>query len=241
MIEPLAARLASLPGVVAVTLGGSRAQGTHRPDSDWDLGLYYRGGFDANALRALGYEGQVAEPGEWAPFVYGGAWLRVDGKPVDVLYRNLDFVDGCIEASEDGRFDLARCPGYVAGMPSYVLVGELSLGRVLHGELPRPPFPEALRSRGPVRWRSEARFALLYADAHEPRGDTPATAAALGQAVLFEAHARMCERGEWALNEKGLAPRAGLDDLDLSSVDAVRSALGMERGADEVSRARSER
>ena len=30
-------RLAALPGVEAVTLGGSRAQGTARPDSDWDL------------------------------------------------------------------------------------------------------------------------------------------------------------------------------------------------------------
>lgn len=36
-------RLGALPGIRAVVLGGSRARGTHRPDSDWDLGLYYRG------------------------------------------------------------------------------------------------------------------------------------------------------------------------------------------------------
>jgi predicted nucleotidyltransferase len=40
-VAELAADLAGLPGVVAVVLGGSRAAGTHRPDSDWDLGLYY--------------------------------------------------------------------------------------------------------------------------------------------------------------------------------------------------------
>lgn len=38
--------LAALPGVLAVTLGGSRSQGTHRPDSDWDYAVYYRGVFD---------------------------------------------------------------------------------------------------------------------------------------------------------------------------------------------------
>ena len=32
----VADRLAELPAVRAVTLGGSRAEGTHRPDSDWD-------------------------------------------------------------------------------------------------------------------------------------------------------------------------------------------------------------
>jgi predicted nucleotidyltransferase len=41
-MEWLAARLAEVPGVVAVTLGGSRASGRHRPESDWDFGLYYR-------------------------------------------------------------------------------------------------------------------------------------------------------------------------------------------------------
>ncbi|MBO7941256.1 nucleotidyltransferase domain-containing protein, partial [Streptomyces sp. S9] len=35
--------LAALPTVRAVALGGSRAQGTHRADSDRDLAVYYRG------------------------------------------------------------------------------------------------------------------------------------------------------------------------------------------------------
>lgn len=42
--------------MLAVTLGGSRAAGTARPDSDWDFAVYYRGtGFDPGSLRALGY------------------------------------------------------------------------------------------------------------------------------------------------------------------------------------------
>jgi predicted nucleotidyltransferase len=40
----VAERLGELPGVMAVALGGSRAAGTQRPDSDWDFSLYYRDG-----------------------------------------------------------------------------------------------------------------------------------------------------------------------------------------------------
>ena len=57
-------RLAGLPQVLAVTLGGSRAQGTHRPDSDWDFAIYYRNAFDPQDLRDIGNyapRGQVTE------------------------------------------------------------------------------------------------------------------------------------------------------------------------------------
>jgi predicted nucleotidyltransferase len=35
IIEDMAGRLAGVPGVVGVLLGGSRARGEHRPESDW--------------------------------------------------------------------------------------------------------------------------------------------------------------------------------------------------------------
>jgi predicted nucleotidyltransferase len=54
-MEHLAGRLAAIPGVVAVTLGGSRARGTARADSDWDFGLYYRGSIDPADVRSLGW------------------------------------------------------------------------------------------------------------------------------------------------------------------------------------------
>jgi len=71
-IDHVAAQLAALPGVEAVSLGGSRAQDTHRPDSDWDLAIYYRGEFDPQALRDVGWPGEVSQIGGWGGGIFNG-------------------------------------------------------------------------------------------------------------------------------------------------------------------------
>src|SRR5438876_4145711 len=73
-LQHLVERLACIPGVVAVSLGGSRARGEARPDSDWDFGLYYRGRINADDIRSLGFPGHVVEPGAWGRLVNGGGW-----------------------------------------------------------------------------------------------------------------------------------------------------------------------
>jgi Nucleotidyltransferase domain len=96
-VRELAERLIEIPGVVAVTLGGSRAGGVIHPDSDWDFGLYYRDAIRADDVRALGFEGTVVEPGAWGRLVNGGAWLTVEDQRVDLLYRDLDVVQHWLE------------------------------------------------------------------------------------------------------------------------------------------------
>jgi predicted nucleotidyltransferase len=220
-VQGLADALGRLDGVVAVSLGGSRAQGTHHEGSDWDLGLYSRGTIDAHAVRALGHDGYVSEPGEWAPFMYGGAWLRVDGLKVDILYRNLETVERYTAMAADGSFEIARTPGYLVGMASYVLAGEVATGVVLHGSLDRPAFPERLRERAPQRWRWEAEFALLHAQMAADRGDEAVCAGSLAQALVAEAYGRLCARAEWALNDKGVVSRAGLGSTAAEAMEAV--------------------
>ena len=129
-VEYLAERLAAVPGVVAVTLGGSRAVGAAVEGSDWDFGLYYRGGLDPADISALGWPGWVFAPGEWGSIVNGGAWLTVDGAKVDLIYRDLDEVLRWTAAAADGRFEIRREVGYVAGIATYILAGELALESV---------------------------------------------------------------------------------------------------------------
>lgn len=66
--------LAGLPGVRAVTLGGSRAAGKHGPDSDWDFAVYYRGAFSPGDLRAVGWRDAQATLG------YGRAAYAARGR-----------------------------------------------------------------------------------------------------------------------------------------------------------------
>ncbi|CAM5336468.1 hypothetical protein SCANM63S_04133 [Streptomyces canarius] len=132
-------RLAALPTVRAVALGGSRAEGTHRPDSDWDLAVYYRGPFDPGDLRALGWPGKVSDIGGWGGGVFnGGAWLTIDGRRVDVHYRDLDVVAHELAEAEEGRFRVEPLLFHLAGIPTYLVVAELALNQVLRGDLPRP-------------------------------------------------------------------------------------------------------
>ncbi|MFJ8712793.1 nucleotidyltransferase domain-containing protein [Streptomyces violaceus] len=216
-LDTTADRLAALPAVEAVTLGGSRAQGTERPDSDWDLAVYYRGGFDPADLRAAGWEGEVSAIGAWGGGVFnGGAWLTIDGRRVDVHYRDLDVVEHERTEAEEGRFRVEPLMFHLAGIPTYLLVAELAINKVLRGTLPRPgTYPPALRETAPAHWYGMATATLAYARAgHAPKAATTQVAGAIALAATQTAHAVLAARGEWVTNEKGLLARAGLRDVD---------------------------
>ena len=236
MFEPeaVAGRLAEIPRVVAVTLGGSRALGRARSDSDWAFGLYYHGRLDERDVAALGWPGTVAAPHAWGQLVNGGAWLEVEGERVDVIYRDLDAVLAHLTDAEAGRFTVVREVGYVAGMPSYVLAGELALNRVLHGDLPRPAYPAALRQTAPPWWENIAAGGLAFAASAAAQGDIVGCGANLTQALLATAQARLARAGEWVLNEKGIVSRAGLEPageivarLGGSAADLGRAVAGI--------------
>ncbi|GAA3822478.1 nucleotidyltransferase domain-containing protein [Streptomyces phyllanthi] len=216
-LDGVADRLAALPTVRAVALGGSRAQGTHGPDSDWDLAIYYRGPFAPADLRAVGWEGEVSEIGGWGGGLFnGGAWLSIEGRRVDVHYRDLDVVEHELSEAEDGRFRVEPLLFHLAGIPSYLLVAELAVNRVLRGELPRPAaYPEKLRTSAAERWYGTARATLAYAKAnHAPKGRLTEVAGALATAAAQTSHAVLAARGEWVTNEKRLLERAGLRETD---------------------------
>ena len=170
-----------------MTLGGSRATNTHEDGSDWDFGVYYQGTIDPADIRALGWTGQVVAPGEWGRLVNGGAWLQIDGEAVDLIYRDLAEVLHWTAEANHGRFEIQREVGYVAGIATYVLAGELAINEVLCGELPRPEFPQPLRETAPALWFRLAAGALAIGRVHARRGDAIAALANFTQAVLATA------------------------------------------------------
>ena len=220
-LDRVADRLAALPGVRAVTLGGSRAQGTHTPESDWDLALSYRGDFDPDDLRAAGWPGEVSDIGEWGGVFNGGAWLTIDGRHVDVHYRDLDVVEHELAEAREGRFRWEPLMFHLAGIPSYLVVAETAVNRVLRGDAPpSPEYPEALRAAAPPVWRGRAALTLGYAENSYVRGgQVTEIVGALATAAMQTAHAVLAARGDWVTNEKRLLERAGLRRLDAIVTD----------------------
>nr|WP_203416285.1 nucleotidyltransferase domain-containing protein [Jiangella ureilytica] len=221
VVAAMADALTEVGGVVGTVLGGSRARGTHRPDSDYDLGLYYRGELDLARLGELarrfgGPSATVTEPGSWGPWVDGGGWLTVDGVAIDWLYRDTDRVRSAWEAAQRGEYAFHQQAGHPLGVPDFAYAGEIALAVVLtdpSGELTAlrddaRRYPEPLRAalrRG--LW--EARFCVDVAAKAAGRGDAAYVAGCLFRAVGICAHALHGHEGRWLINEKGAVVSAG--------------------------------
>ncbi|MDF2711060.1 MAG: hypothetical protein K0R62_6712 [Nonomuraea muscovyensis] len=220
-LRALARRLVEVPSVVAVVLGGSRARGTHRPDSDYDLGLYYRGEPDVPALRALAAEvadrpPEITEPGGWGPWVNGGGWLTIGGHRVDWIYRDLDRVHRVWDDCRAGRYEVGTQAGHPLGFYSHAYAGEVALCRVLadpggevttlrEATLAYPPaLGEAL-----VAGMWEAHFAVGLARYGASGKDPVYAAGCLFRAVGVACQALHGHAGRWLINEKGMVASAG--------------------------------
>ncbi|MDQ7905037.1 nucleotidyltransferase domain-containing protein [Phytohabitans sp. ZYX-F-186] len=235
----LGERLVSVGGVVAVVLGGSRARGTHRPDSDFDLGLYYRGALDVAALRELA--GRVADepvevtaPGGWGPWVDGGGWLTVQGRRVDWIYRDVDRVHRVWDDCRAGRYEVGFQVGHPLGFYSHAYAGEVALCRVLadpSGEVAdlraqTRRYPAAL-GEALVDGLWEADFALRLARYGADGADPTYAAGCLFRAVGVACHALHGRARRWLINEKGMvASAAGLPIAPPGFAEGVQRLLG---------------
>ena len=187
IVEPLS----RIEGVVAVALGGSRARGSHRPDSDFDLGLYYDDSAPFSIPDIVAVADRINDsPGpivtdfyRWGPWVNGGAWLTVRGQRVDFLYRSLDRLAQVIADCLQGKIesDFYQQPPY--GFHSYIYLGELSICQPLHD--PRgvlaglkkrvAPYPPALKRAIVNRFLWGCEFDLSQGAALARRGDVYTT------------------------------------------------------------------
>jgi hypothetical protein len=207
-IRDLVDVLASMSGAVAVVLGGSRALGTPTPRSDWDLGVYYRGKLDTAALAHFGV---VHPPGSWGRVMNGGAWLTIANAKVDVLFRDLDVVEHWSGRASEGEFEVDALLGYLAGVPTYSLLAERAVAVPLRRALPDAgAYPRKLKETGLSRWHYHCQFSFEHARMRAERGDVTGTAGHVAKALAEEAHARLCRRGQWVLNEKGILEAANL-------------------------------
>lgn len=239
----LGARLGRCPEVRAVTLGGSQASGTADAGSDIDLGLYldHRSPLDVAWLQRLaaevddrGDEAVVGRPGEWGPWVNGGAWLRIEGRRVDWIYRDLDLVARTIESLCDGRPTTHFQAGHPAGFSTEIYAAEVHLAEVLFdadGDIAKlksrlVPYPPRLQ-RALIAGLWEARFVVEAAAGAARRGDTHFVAGSAFRSVVCMAQALFALNERYWLHEKGsIALTDGLDRKPERFEARVRTVLG---------------
>lgn len=223
LLDRIADTLFSLPGVEGVALGGSRAQGTDRPDSDYDLAVYYRRDFDPDLIRALGWPGQLSDVGGWGPVFNGGGALTVDGRVIDIHYRDLDLIERIHDDALRGDFTITALLFHQADLPSYILLAEIGVNQVLRGVIPSWEYPPALSDSATAVWWEHATQTLHYARSHARAGRVAQCAGLLSEAACHAGHAILAHRGEWITNEKQLLTNAGL-----RGVDRIVAHLGTE-------------
>ncbi|MBP2381689.1 nucleotidyltransferase domain-containing protein [Brachybacterium sacelli] len=245
----IAERVGSVPGIRAVTLGGSRARGTHHPDSDVDLGLYYDADtLDLPALRQaasgiLGAPVDVAGPGGWGPWVDGGAWLTVDATAVDLILRECARVREQRDRAIRGEFAVHQQTGHPLGFLDVAYAGEVATCRPLvdaNGVVEElraglSPYPRALRD-ALVAHLVNAEFILGGAAKATGRGDLAYLQLCCTTALMWCAHAWHAEAGTWVTNEKGVV--TGVARLPLDTQDfAARAADALARLGPDLSSA----
>jgi hypothetical protein len=224
LLERVVAEVQRVPGIVAVVLGGSRANGTHVPESDFDVGLLYRGevGFDLSALESVArslddeHRANLVTPiGGWGPWVVGGGWLKIGGRAVDFIYRDIDRVRRVMDDCRSGSVEICYQPAYIVGFVTTTYLAEIDACRPLWdptGEIAAlkaltRPYPDALTEAMLGKYGWVPAFAVSAGRKAASRCDVAFAASALFWAVAALVQLTFALNGEYLLNEKGAVAR----------------------------------
>jgi hypothetical protein len=236
VLDSVTAALAPIKSIAALALGGSRARGASDASSDYDFGLYYEPAAPLDlatisaALRPIVDDPPgcvLTETGEWGPWINGGGWLKIGGRKVDLLYRDLARVRRTIADCREGRVAMDYQPGHPHGFCSAILAGEVALcmklldhsgalaaltGQVL-------PYPEALRRALIAKFHWEVGFAIANSHPAIARGDATHIAGCAYRALCCLAQVLFAINRRYVVNEKGALREASAFDLTIVALE----------------------
>jgi hypothetical protein len=250
VVEAVRKALAPVERVAALSLGGSRARGAAGPDSDYDFGLYYEPAapLDIDALVAA-LSPVVDDPpgcaltpiGGWGPWINGGGWLKIGGKKVDVLYRDLTKVRAIVGECLAGRVTMDYQPGHPHGFCSAILMGEAALGVILIDRagglaaIKRDalPYPDSLRQALIAKFRWEIAFAIDNAELAIGRDDTTHVAGCTYRALCCPAQVLFALNRRYLINEKGALAEAASLKITVADLDYAVAQIWLAIGTRE--------
>jgi hypothetical protein len=210
--------LSQVKGIAGVVLGGSRARGTHDPESDIDIGIYYQGNsLDLAALDKAAAEldserrsGLIAPPGAWGNWVNGGGWLMINGYHVDFILRDILRVKQAVVDCHEGRITAHYQTGHPHAYLNAMYMGELAVCRIVSDgdgkiqELQNKthPYPQKMREAMIRFFMFEAGFSHMFAVKNIQRHDPYYVTAHLVRSVSCLNQVLFALNGEYCINEK---------------------------------------
>ncbi|MCD8908159.1 nucleotidyltransferase domain-containing protein [Staphylococcus arlettae] len=188
IVNKIVTEISGLPGVVGVVLGGSRAKGNHRPDSDIDIGIYYdeTQGFNteyietaAGKLNDEQKEQLITALGDWGEWINGGGWLIVDGYHVDLIFRDINKVNDVINDCLAGKVTIHYQTGHPHGFLNVMYTGELNICEILADpqntlhefKTKTYPYPPEVKQSITQFFAFEASFSLMFIEDNVDKDD----------------------------------------------------------------------
>lgn len=218
LIERIADALQEVKCIEAVVLGGSRARGAFRPDSDVDIGIYYDASkLDLPALETVaqrlndgGGENLIAPLGGWGPWVNAGGWLIVEGQRVDFVLRDLARVESVVRDAQQGRFTSNYQPGHPHAFISAIYMGEIAICKILRDytgsvtqlQAEARVYPPALKDALLHMFTFEAGFSCTLAETYAAKDERYYVVAHLVRSVSCMNQVIFALNEEYCLNEK---------------------------------------
>ncbi|AZP04660.1 nucleotidyltransferase domain-containing protein [Jeotgalibaca ciconiae] len=216
--------LSEVDGIDGIVLGGSKSRGEADIHSDTDIGVYYHESINwdefEEVLRTLSEQRREGEkvlflPGEWGPWVNGGAWLTIAGDAYDVILRDTKRVKKEINECLNGTITIDYQVGHPFGYVNTIYAAEVHYAEILWEKESRPisqlknqlhsqgPLPSKMKEASIDRFLFEAQFsmdtarkAVLKGDVHYVNGCFFRTVSCWNQ-VLYALNDR------FMMNEKG--------------------------------------
>lgn len=235
-------------GVKAIALGGSQSRGEADKHSDFDIGLYYEpNALDLAALEQClkmlddGHKDNLLNPpGEWGPWINGGAWITVENMPVDILLRDISKVEGVIKDCLEGKITIDYQCGHPFGFINAIYAAETHYCKALWQDesMELDKLKALLYSKGeysPIirealikKFLWEAWFSISCGRKAAFKGDVNYAAGSLFRSVCSWVQVLYALNNRYLMNEKGALKQ--VRNLKLKPVDMeerVKSAYSL--------------
>lgn len=219
IINKIVIELNTASGIKGIVLGGSRAKGTHRKDSDIDIGIYYslEDGFNIEELNNIATklddenrESLIVNLGEWGNWVNAGGWLKVDGYEVDFIFRDINRVEKVIDDCLKGKINTNYQTGHPHGFLNLMYMGEIDICKIVVDneniikklKSKARPYPEKIRDTIYYYFLFETKFSLEFIKKNIYNEDIYYIAGHLFRMISSINQILFAINGEYCINEK---------------------------------------